>query len=547
MSLDPDSPREELTPVPVQRVIARNTLWNVAGRAWDAISVLVLTPYIVWRIGLNDYGVWGLVASFAGYVALLDLGLGSGYAKFIAEYVARGETERISRLLSTAVALYALLGIALAAVGFPLLGLAAGQFAAVMGVATSDSATLVFLVQFAFALFLIGNCIAPLTSVQAGLQRMDLTNGVGFAMSLIKVAATVAFLESGHGVRGLMYTSGLVVLAFGVSSMFIAYRLVPRLKLSPANVDGREFRAMFGYGWRAQIARLSNLITFETDLVVVGFLYRTLGLVGIYKIGLELANKVRQVPLMLIGALLPAASQLDAQDDEARLRRLYLVSTKYVSAITIPMTLFCAVSAGTIMEAWMGIGMRDAAWVFRILTIGYAANVLQGPGVSVALGRGRPDVQMKAGLISMVSNILLTVAFALAIGFYGVALGTSASMFVSMFWLLRAMRGIAGAGGTRVLRDTLLWPVLASLPGAAVCAAIEIAAGGVTGRFANAGLTAGAACVFGALYLLLIRLAPFLDAFDAHFLEHTLRLNRVPGFSILTRRARGRVAQVSAE
>ena len=545
MSSNPDTGRGPA--VPVQKVIARNTLWNVAGRAWDALSVLVLTPYIVWRIGLNDYGVWGLVASFSGYVMLLDLGLCSGYAKFIAEYDARGEHARISRLLSTAIVVYGALGVALAAVGFPVLGYAASAFASFMGVTTQDSATLVLLVQFSFTLFLINNCVVPMTAVQPGLQRMDLANAVGFFVSMAKIAATFVLLEKGYGLRGLMYTSGIVAAIFAVASFVIAYRLVPGLKLSPLQFSREEFRAMFGYGWRAQIARLSNLVTFETDLVIVSVLYRTLGLVGMYKVGLELANKVRQVPLMLMGALLPAASQLDAQEDEARLMRLYVVSTKYIAAVTVPMTIFCAAFGGTIIQAWMGTGLGDAAWVFRIIIVGYAANILQGPGTSIALGRGRPDVQMTAGLISMFTNIAMTIALALMFGYLGVAAATTASMFISMHWLLRAMRRIAGAGGGRVWREAFQWPLIASLPGAAACVALELALAHRAGRLESVGLVLVGACVFGGLYIALIRLTPFLDSFDAHFLEQTLHLARVPGFKTMMARARARRVEAPAK
>ncbi|MBM3290674.1 MAG: hypothetical protein FJY92_11030, partial [Candidatus Hydrogenedentes bacterium] len=489
----------------------------------------------------------GLIASFSGYVTLLDLGLCSGYAKFIAEYAARGEYARISRMLSTAVLVYGALGVVLAAIGFPLLGYGAERFSAFMGVTHQDSATLVFMVQFAFALFLINNCVVPLTCVQPGLQRMDLSNAVGFGVSAIKTIATIALLETGHGLRGLMYTSGAVAGVFSITSLVLAYRLVPGLRLSPALFCREEFRVMFGYGWRGQVARLSNLVTFETDLLIVSFLYRTLGLVGMYKVGVELANKVRQVPLMFMGALLPAAAQLDAQEDEDRLRRLYLVSTKYISAVTVPVTVFCAAYGGTIMQAWMGSGLGEAAWVFRILAIGFAANVVQGPGISIALGRGRPDVQMNAGLISMTWNIGLTVALAVAIGFFGVAIATAASMFVSMFWLLRAMRPVAGVGGGRVWREAIAWPLVASLPGAGVCLAIESTIGVDAGRIASIGLVVAGGCVFGALYLVLIRLAPFLDSFDAHFLEHTLRLGRVPGFAAIVRRARARAVQAPHE
>ena len=538
MRFDTDG-AQEITPAPVQRTIARNTLWNVAGRAWDALSALVLTPYIVWRIGLDDYGVWGLVASFAGYVALLDLGLGSGYAKFIAEYAARGERQRISHLIATAVFSYALIGIVLALIGFPLLGAAAGRLGELLGVSQVDSGTLVFLVQFSFTLFLLGNCIAPFTSVQSGLQRMDLTNVVGFAMSLIKVIATVTLVESGYGLRGLMYSSAIVLAAYAMTSVMIAHRLIPDLRVTPLAFRRSELGALFSYGWRAQVARLSNLITFETDLLIVGFVFKSTGLLGAYKVGVELANKVRQVPLMLIGALLPAASDLDAREDERRLQRLYVISTKYIAAVTVPLAAFCVCTSQPLMRAWMGAGLDTAGIVFALIVAGYAANILQGPGISVALGMGRPDVQMRTGLISMACNIAMTVAFVYPFGYVGVASATAISMYASMAWFLVAMRNLTHVRAATVLREALLWPALASLPGAVACVFIQFVLSG-PGRVLNLGITASTAIAFGVLYALFIRQLPFLDAFDAEFLERTLRLRSVPGFAFLTRRARMR-------
>ncbi|MCC6795490.1 MAG: oligosaccharide flippase family protein [Candidatus Hydrogenedentes bacterium] len=524
----------------MQRTIACNTLWNVAGRAWDAISALILTPYIVWRIGLDDYGVWGLVGSFAGYVALLDLGLGSGYAKFIAEYAARNERQRISRLITTALFSYATIGIALAALVLPALGMAAGKLGGLLGVSQVDTGTLVFLVQFSFTLFLLGNCIAPFTSVQSGLQRMDLTNAVGFAMSLIKVISTVTLLELGFGLRGLMYSASIVLAAYATVSVVIAFRLVPDLRITPAGFSRAAFGDLFSYGWRAQVARLSNLITFETDLLIVGFVFKSTGLLGAYKVGVELANKVRQVPLMLIGALLPAASDLDAREDERRLQRLYVVSTKYIAAVTVPLAVFSVCAAQPIMRAWMGAGLDQAGQVFALLMVGYAANVLQGPGISVALGMGRPDLQMRTGLISMVCNISLTVAFVYPFGYLGVASATTLSMYASMAWFLIAMRTLTRVGIVTVVREALLWPTLASLPGAIVCVIIQISFTPGDARVTNLGIVAMAAAAFAVLYALCIRQLPFLDAFDAEFLERTLRLRAMPGFTFMTRRARNR-------
>ena len=85
----------------IGRTIARNTLFNAAGRAWEAVVGLVLTPYILYRIGLPAWGLWGLTGAFTSYISLADFGLSSGFAKFIAEDHAKNDTQSISRTVST--------------------------------------------------------------------------------------------------------------------------------------------------------------------------------------------------------------------------------------------------------------------------------------------------------------------------------------------------------------------------------------------------------------------------------------------------------------
>ena len=70
--------------------------------------------------------------------------------------------------------------------------------------------------------------------------------------------------------------------------------------------------------------------------------------------------------------------------------------------------------------------------------------------------------------------------------------------------------------------------------------ALQIVIGSGEGRAASIGIVASAAMAFGASYALCIRQLPFLDTFDAEFLERTLRLRAIPGFSFMMRRARNR-------
>ena len=530
----------------VRKTLVRNTMFNAGGRLWEAVCNILLVAYIVPRVGLAGWGLWALLDAFTGYVALFDFGIGSGFAKYVAEHSARKEDHAISAIVSTGFCFYLLFAIVLVAVGWPCIGLIV-QFVSwlhpdrVANLAdTKFLGDVPFLLRWALVLFVASNCIAPFTAVQTGLQRMGVTNVIGFVASLIKIVATIAFLETGHGVRGLLYANIAVFAFFSVTGIVMAHRLAPALRVRLRYVDRETLKRLFSFGWRTQVSRLSNLVMFQTDRLIVGAAYGQLGFVGVYRIGEELAGKMRQVPTLLLTAIMPAASDLDARGDQERLSRLYLLSSKYVAAITLPLVAFCVGTSGLLIRTWMGPDvphLEIAAWVNRILALGYLANIIPGAGVSIALGKGRPDVQMKAGLIATVSNITLTIALVFPFGLYGVALGTALSTVLSTAWFISAMRNVVDVRPAELIRVSLLWPAIASLPGFAICLIADAFSVGLAGRAANGLALAGCAFAFGAAYLATIRFTPFLDAFDVQFLAKSLKLDRIPGFGLLTRRA----------
>ncbi len=523
----------------VGRTVTRNTKWNAAGRLWEAAVSLVLIRYVADRIDPSALGLWFILGTVTGYAALFDLGIGSSFAKYVAEYAARDERSKVSSVVTVGLAFYLVLGIVLVAVGWPCAELAvsmAQNRGVLAGVSPDDVR---FLLRWCLVLYAAAGCVSAFSSVIAGMQRMELSTQLSFLASLVKVGVTVALLETGFGVRGLLAASAASTAVFGVGCVVAAFRLVPGLRVSPRHLDAKVFRRMFGYGWRTQVARLANLVMIETDRVIVGA-FAGLGLVPAYEFGLMIANKLRQVPAMLLAALVPAASDLDAREDHERLRRLYLLASKYVAAITIPLVAFAIGTADLIMRTWMGDmpGLDTSAWVLRIIAVAYVANLMPGAGVAVVLGKGRADMQMIAGLICTVSNVVLTVVLWFAFGFWGIPIATAIAMYLGWAWFAIAVRRVVDVGLREFLRVTLAWPVVASAPGLAACAVCDHFSGGATGFVVNAALLLACGVGFASTYLLLIRQTPFLDAFDVGFLEESLYLSRVPGFQWWARRMR---------
>lgn len=524
------------------RTITRNTLFNAAGRSWEALLGLALTAYILSQIDYASWGLWSLVAVFVGYASLLDLGVGSAFVRFIAQHHARRDTRAVSEVVATGVAFYAGFGAFIVLAGWPMVNLLVdgGILTRLWGGGREEHAALQeraedlrFLLHGGLVLFAVNGCIAPLAAVPSGLQRMGVANVISGGAAVVKLAATVYFLEGGHGVRGLVYANGATLGMLGAASAVAAFAVYPGLRLHWRQVRGEAFRELFGYGWRTQLAKLSELVNFQTDRLIIAAAFGMggAGLAGLYRIGEELAGKLRQLPAMLVSALIPAAADLHARAAEERTARLYVVSTKYVAALAFPLTAFTLAGADVMMIAWLGPMERldTAAAVLRILMAGYLLNLLPGPGMSIALGAGRADLAMRAGLISMSANLLLTVLLVWQVGFYGVPIATALGMAISTAWFLRRMPAIAGTGFAVLFRRSLGWPLAASVPAGLAAAGLFHLAAPPETRLAALALGGGGALLFGAVYLACLRAAPFLDDFDRAFLLDTLGLRRLPG------------------
>src|SRR2546428_13240441 len=65
--------------------VARHTLYNILGQALPLAVGLVAIPILTRSLGDTRFGLLALMWAIIGYFSLLDLGLGRGTTKFVAE------------------------------------------------------------------------------------------------------------------------------------------------------------------------------------------------------------------------------------------------------------------------------------------------------------------------------------------------------------------------------------------------------------------------------------------------------------------------------
>lgn len=411
--------------------IIRNTIFNGVGTFWQIVVTLILTPYIIGHIGIERFGIWALVSVLTGYFGLLDFGIGTSFLKYISEFNAKKNYTSLNKLINTGIIFYLIFAIFITILGFIFID--SLLFMLNLSQEMNSEARFVFLLGL--IIFGLSNVLSPFGAIQGGLQRMDITNKISIAVSIPLIVGTIYFLESGYGLSGLMINNAIVFGISNILNIIIAFKILPELKLNPLLFSKEMFKKLFKFGYKMQVSKLGGLITFQIDKLLIGY-FLNVGLVGFYQLGSSITQATRRFPLILVSALIPAASELDAINDHDKVYKMYKRTSKYLAIVSFPLTTFIIITAPLIMLTWMGSGYERSVLVIQLLAIGYFANLMGGVASSVGAGIGKPEYDMQSTLILSFLNLVLSTILIIKIGFVGAVIGTTVSLSLAALYLL---------------------------------------------------------------------------------------------------------------
>lgn len=437
--------------------IVHNTLYNIIGNFWLIIVNLFLIPYIISHIGTERFGIWVLVSMITGYLSLLDIGISRSFVKYIAEYYTKKEYETINNIVNTGIVFFLVFGIIVILLSHFLIDIVI-KFLKIPGGLYSE-ARFVFFVGI--IIFCLTNIINVVSSIQAGLQRMDLTNKISILMSIPLIIGTIVFLERGYGLKGLVINQGLVVLLSGILYFIVSYKIFPYLRIKISYFNFSAFKQLFNFGIKLQVVRLESIFLFETDKLIISH-FLTLNLVSFYTLGASIVNKIRNIPMLLCSAVLPTTSEISVVKDERLLHELYLRGSKYVTIVGYPILSFIFFTAPLIMLVWIGKIYNESVQVIRILVPAYLVNILTGVSSGMIVGMGKPEIMMRSSLLQFVVNLVLSIIFVIKIGFVGVVLATLISFSTISLWFMWMFHKEIRMPISQFVRTILPLPCIAS-------------------------------------------------------------------------------------
>jgi O-antigen/teichoic acid export membrane protein len=374
--------------------LIHNTVFNVAALLSNAVIGFFLIRFFLGRLGEVRYGLWLLIAgSVFRYAAMLSMGLNSSINRYIPVFLAKNDEDGVQRVISTSLFFFSLVGIVLALSSVVIYWNVGSWFALEPGL-VGKAAALVLVVGFSFALAMP---LQPATAILSGLQRYDVINLAMLATLLLRTVLLVVLLLRGYGLVTMGFVFGASEVLLRVLHSVFVRKFITTASFSFANVDLRLLKEMLAYGINTFMYAAGAIITYKASSVVIGIFLDTAH-VSRFEVAAAAVLLLTQLLQAFTAAIKPAVSDLDARDDQLRVKEISFLSQKYSLLMIIPSGCFLVVMGREFLSVWVGQTIRDPevirtmGIILAILAVGHCLRLAQHSNFIVLVGRGQHKV-----------------------------------------------------------------------------------------------------------------------------------------------------------
>ena len=327
---------------------AKNAGWNMATVLVNLVAGLLISPYMISKLGAEGFGIWSLIFSVIGYYALLDFGFRSAVINFTAQAAALKQYEKINEVMSTAIAISGSMTVLLLVVVLPLAPRTPGwlgiseQYAGIfprLFILTSTGTIL------SFAFNIVGGCLEGFQ--QYGAMRKLFAVVIG-----VRTLLYFLVLNQGGGLIALILSNWVYWIAIWVGTSVLLWRVFPQLKIHWKFIKLQTLKEMARYGFHTSVNGVAVLGQ-QTPPV---FISRALpdASVGYF----SLPERIVQVPLGMIRTvaemLNPLAAEFTAQNRHGELGRIVTLGNRYGFLMYAPIALVLLTWGTPVIRLWVG-------------------------------------------------------------------------------------------------------------------------------------------------------------------------------------------------
>lgn len=368
-------------------------MWSYIGTVISMGSNFIMLPFLMYFLDEDMLGLWYVFASIGAIATLFDMGFSVTFARNITycwsgaktlkkenvEFIDNTEPDfkLMKQVLVTCKLIYGILG----GIALIFLLFAGGAYIKYVSRNIGSMIPLVSWIIYAFATFL-NLYYGYFASFLRGVGAVDQANKNTVYARLAQMIITILLLVCGMGLIGasiayLVY--GMVFRLLGKYHFYKYQNIGENLAKVDDKIDKKTIKKLFivvwHNAWRDGMISIANYLC-NTASTVIGSMYLSLAEVGVYSIGVQLAQAIAQISSTLDTAYQPSLQAAYINRDKSKMKTsmsvvvmtyidLFILGTFLVVIIGLPILRIIKPSTAVSVPVLLGLCVYQFLLKFR--------------------------------------------------------------------------------------------------------------------------------------------------------------------------------------
>jgi len=387
--------------------------------ALNMLNSIFLTPILLHKLGVDEYGLYQMVYSVGAYILILDLGISSVMTRFISEYRFRQDKKGEANF-GALIGFFVLGIIVLIVIGGNVINVNIENI--YKNLSTSDyetSHTMFKLMIFQFIVTMVDQYFQGVISAY---ERFNYSKVVGIIQIILSFILVVILVSLGLGAVGVVLSFAIMITLKTIMDGFYVFKII-EFKIHYYRWDYMVMEPAVGLMmamFLQQVVLYANTVAGKTILGIMC----TKRDVVIYAVANTLITFFNSLPTVFSGMFQPQVVRMVVNKDTPSLLTDLVIRVGRWQFILVGMVIAGFVLFGKdFLTLWVGGEMLDAWYIFLIIAPFNAVPLVQTICISIMNAYDKRIYRSIVLVFSSILNIIVTIFLVKLIGLWGAPIG----------------------------------------------------------------------------------------------------------------------------
>lgn len=392
----------------------------------NTLSAIFLTPFLLKKLGVDDFGLYQMIYSVGHYILILDLGISTVMIRYISEYRAR-EDKKGEQNFAAMMGLFVITILILTVTAGAIVNSNLEGIFNNLSDSDYDKAHQMLIITIVQIIFTITDNYY-LGTIGA-YERFSFLKLVSLLQITFVFSFTILFVNLGMGPVGIVLANAIVTFVKLLVDAYYSHFGI-KFKIKFYQWDSKIVAPVMGLSIAVFLQAIIGNVNSSADKIILGVMV-TKKDVAIYSVAASIITMFNSVPAVISGLFQPQVTKMIVNNTSRSKLTDLVIRVGRWQFILAGALLFGFILFGLdFMKLWVGEEMKGALWIILIIMPFNMIPLIQNVCLSILNGYDKRLFRSLILIAMTVVKIFITIVLIKYIGIWGAPIGTAFSYFI---------------------------------------------------------------------------------------------------------------------